>query len=317
MSKKTELQAQLKLAEKNLNNPAIKDNPTLRGSLEKRMEKIKSEISDLDKKEKKSAPVKSAKSNPLKSKKAPGVPAKTIKKAQSTKSSPGSSISKLNYDCDTLIEKEIEKAKKRKLAAKKNANQPAKTPATKTKEVIVKASEKIETDIHKRLAKGQVKPAEIDKLITQTKKLLAALVNAQKQAKKSPSNKKDTGGSVSNTDAERKKLRDAFFKKKGEKKERGGSIDIPGTEKLKKLGIKDMREFGNKYRSFLNKIIDKRNGKYIGYQLHLAKNNLVVIQESGTHTISIYDYDSFPEKDSWAAISDKSIYRSSGGTVYE
>lgn len=47
MSKsKEQLQADLALAEKNLNNPAIKDNPTLKASLEKKIASIKAELGE-------------------------------------------------------------------------------------------------------------------------------------------------------------------------------------------------------------------------------------------------------------------------------
>lgn len=76
------------------------------------------------------------------------------------------------YDCDELIAKE----EKRKNKAKKNAEERAsKTPATKNKEAIERATDRVEADIEKRLEKGEVSKSELEKLIDKTEALLKVL----------------------------------------------------------------------------------------------------------------------------------------------
>lgn len=83
-----------------------------------------------------------------------------------------------DYDCDELIEKEKEKVKKRKANALKKASEPKKTEATKNKERIEKVTEVIETNIEKRIEKGQVSKSELQKLIAETEALLTKLKKA-------------------------------------------------------------------------------------------------------------------------------------------
>jgi hypothetical protein len=87
------------------------------------------------------------------------------------------------YDCDDLIEKEKEKAKKRKENADKKAKEPKKTEATKNKEAIEKVSDRVTSNLEKRIDKGEVSKAEIKKLITEAKDLLKMLEKALKTAK--------------------------------------------------------------------------------------------------------------------------------------
>jgi predicted nucleic acid-binding Zn finger protein len=99
--------------------------------------------------------------------------------------------------------------------------------------------------------------------------------------------------------------------------ENGGILDIPNTEKLKKLGIKFTTEFGDKFRSFINRIVaeNKSDSKYVGYQLQLTENRLIVIQEKGTKTVSFLNYDTFPENGSWELIKDSKIHYKDGGII--
>lgn len=85
------------------------------------------------------------------------------------------------YDCDDLIAKEKERKQKSKAAAEKRADEPKKTPATRNKIAIEKVAERITTNITKRIDKGEVKRAELEKLIGETKILLKNLEAALKK----------------------------------------------------------------------------------------------------------------------------------------
>ena len=60
----------------------------------------------------------------------------------------------------------------------KKASEPKKTEATKNKERIEKVTEVIETNIEKRIEKGQVSKSELQKLIAETEALLTKLKKA-------------------------------------------------------------------------------------------------------------------------------------------
>jgi hypothetical protein len=90
-------------------------------------------------------------------------------------------------------------------------------------------------------------------------------------------------------------------------------ISESGIDKLKKLGIKDTREFGNKYRDFLDRMEEPKDGKYVGYKLDLITDVLLYIQENGMKTISIKDYSEFPKLGTFELLKDSSIYYSTGG----
>lgn len=76
------------------------------------------------------------------------------------------------YDCDELIAKEEKRKNKAKKSAEERAN---KTPATKNKEAIERATDRVEADIEKRLEKGEVSKSELEKLIDKTEALLKVL----------------------------------------------------------------------------------------------------------------------------------------------
>lgn len=80
-----------------------------------------------------------------------------------------------NYNCDDLIDKEKERAQKRKVAAAKRAAEPKKTPATKNKVAIENVAERLTKNIDKRIEKGQVNKAELEKLVKTTEELLTSL----------------------------------------------------------------------------------------------------------------------------------------------
>lgn len=127
---------------------------------------LKPEQSEVGGHEPKTEPAPAPKAEKKATKKEPKVKVKSAAKAE--KKGP-------DYDCDDLIIKEKEKVKKRRDAAQKRKEEPAKTPATKNKEAIEKVTEKIETNIEKRIEKGQVGKAELDKLIAETELLLKML----------------------------------------------------------------------------------------------------------------------------------------------
>lgn len=99
------------------------------------------------------------------------------------------------YDCDDLIEKAKERKAKAKVAAEKRANQPNKTPATKNKEAVRGAAERVEKNVEKRVEKGDVKVAEIEKIILEYEEAIRKLKALLKKAKTTAKFK--VGGSVS------------------------------------------------------------------------------------------------------------------------
>ena len=78
-----------------------------------------------------------------------------------------SEIKDLEYDCDELIEKE----KKRKANAKKRANEPKKSEATKIKDRLGEIGDRVEDGAED----GKLTRAELIKLINECKALLKVL----------------------------------------------------------------------------------------------------------------------------------------------
>ncbi len=79
-----------------------------------------------------------------------------------------------DYDCDTIIAEEKERAKKRKEAKAARENAPKKTPVTKAKEKVEKAAE----TIMDRVESGTASKSEITKLIASVKSVLSKLEKA-------------------------------------------------------------------------------------------------------------------------------------------
>ena len=69
--------------------------------------------------------------------------------------------------CDKVIKQAKERRAKAKANAKKRANEPKKTPATKNKEKVEKTNEKVYINIEKRAEKGEVSKGEILKMIAE------------------------------------------------------------------------------------------------------------------------------------------------------
>lgn len=113
--------------------------------------------------------------------------------------------------------------------------------------------------------------------------------------------------------------REDFKPYEGDKKfENGGGLELSNKEKLQKLGIKLSSEFGDKYRSLLNKINKQNNnGEYVGYQLNVNKNQLIVIGKKGTVEFEITNYDKIEDKKSLNGIVAKSVYYKKGGNTPE
>ncbi len=87
--------------------------------------------------------------------------------------------------------------------------------------------------------------------------------------------------------------------------------------KLEKLGIKDTREFGAKYRTLINKLNKgNNNGEYVGYQLSTHRDQLTIIGKTGTLLINIVDYDNFPSKGSFIPILASAVHYKKGGNVH-
>ncbi len=77
--------------------------------------------------------------------------------------------------CEKVIREAKERRAKAKANAKKRANEPKKTPATKNKEKVEKTTEKVAVNVEKRAEKGQVSKAEILKLIAEYEEAIKKL----------------------------------------------------------------------------------------------------------------------------------------------
>jgi len=96
----------------------------------------------------------------------------------------------------------------------------------------------------------------------------------------------------------KKKMDEGSLIRKNLRMEPGGTISISGPEKLKLLGINDSREFGNKYRAWINQMVKLNDlGTYVGYKLRVNgnENNIEIIGMKGTLDVEIRDYSKFPE----------------------
>ena len=94
----------------------------------------------------------------------------------------------------------------------------------------------------------------------------------------------------------------------------GGNVDSSAT-KLNRLGIKTSDKFGDEFRDFLDKLEEKNDGEYIGYKLDLPNNELTLIQEKGTKTVSILDYSEFPKNETWRIEKHSIIHYKDGGSM--
>jgi hypothetical protein len=94
----------------------------------------------------------------------------------------------------------------------------------------------------------------------------------------------------------------------------GGNVDSSVT-KLNKLGIRTSDEFGDEFRDFLDDLEEKNDGEYIGYRLDLPNNELTLIQEKATKTVSILDYSEFPKDKTWRIEKHSIIHYKEGGSM--
>jgi hypothetical protein len=94
----------------------------------------------------------------------------------------------------------------------------------------------------------------------------------------------------------------------------GGNVDSSAT-KLNKLGIRTSDEFGDEFRDFLDDLEENNDGEYIGYRLDLPNNELTLIQEKGTKTVSILDYSEFPKDKTWRIEKHSIIHYKEGGSM--
>ena len=79
------------------------------------------------------------------------------------------------YDCDDLIAKAEQRKAKAKANAIKRASEPKKTQATKNVEAVDRTAERVEKNVEKRVGKGEVSVAEIDKIIAEYETALTRL----------------------------------------------------------------------------------------------------------------------------------------------
>jgi hypothetical protein len=146
-------------------------------------------------------------------------------KSEPKAKTPSKSTAKDDYDCDDLIKKEKERKAKAKANSIKRANAPKKTPTTKNKEAVQKTATKVEKSVQTRAKKGQVKVAELEKLISeyeQAIKRLRALLSKVKSGKKFAE-----GGNMGMMDSEQSneyhKIKDHHCKC-NDKMEHGGEV---------------------------------------------------------------------------------------------
>ncbi len=165
-------------------------NPSLPASavtaLNKMIEKLQSQVVEAPKKE---TPAKkeAAKKAPVK---------KAVKKvaASPKKEEP----KKAAYDCDELIAKAKASKAARLKKAKEAEKEPKKTPATKNKEAVKKAADRVVANIEKRASqeKGSVSAVEVEK---QIKALKLEITRLEKILEKIKAKKMATGGSLRRT----------------------------------------------------------------------------------------------------------------------
>lgn len=103
-----------------------------------------------------------------------------VKKERSTTEKP-TAPKKDPYDCEDLIATEKARQRKLKEAAKERADAPKHTPATKNKLAIEKVGERVVSNVHKRIEKGEVKRPELERLIKTTEEVLNSLRAALKK----------------------------------------------------------------------------------------------------------------------------------------
>lgn len=90
------------------------------------------------------------------------------------------------------------------------------------------------------------------------------------------------------------------------------------VEKLKKLGLEFTSDFGNKFRSFLNTFVsgeNERYGDYVGYQLNLPEDKLIIIQDKGTYTLKLNNYSDFPNNKSYEILKSSMVHFDKGGNM--
>lgn len=79
--------------------------------------------------------------------------------------------------------------------------------------------------------------------------------------------------------------------------EKGGKIELSPRQKLDLLGIGHTDDFGDKYRSWIDKENDKNNkGSYVGYQMSLAADTILLIAQESTTLYEIVNYKKFAAK---------------------
>jgi hypothetical protein len=178
--------------EKRVKNPSLPASAV--AALNKKIAELKSEI----KQEAKAEPEEKAEP---KKKAEPKVKAERKPKAKKEdksepKDKPTSKMTDEEYSayCAELMAKAKERKAKAKAAAAKRADEPKKTPATKNKEAVRGAAERVEKNVEKRVEKGEVSVSEIEKLIKEYEEAITKLKALLKKAK--TTTKFKLGGSV-------------------------------------------------------------------------------------------------------------------------
>ncbi len=88
--------------------------------------------------------------------------------------------------------------------------------------------------------------------------------------------------------------------------------ELSPRKKLDLLGVDHTDDFGDKYRKWINKIVSANNlGDYVGYQLSMADNTILVIGKKGTVTAEFDSYD--PVK--FKLLSTKMVHYKQGGST--
>jgi hypothetical protein len=188
----------------------------------------------------------SKKPTPAEPKKAESKPKAKKEDKSEPKEKPTSKMTDEEYRayCAELMAKAKERKAKAKVAAEKRADQPKKTPATKNKEAVRGAAERVEKNVEKRVEKGDVKVAEIEKIILEYEEAIRKLKALLKKAK--TTTKFKVGGSV-NSDELAAILKDAHSVKDShckcnDKMADGGSV-TDGDFGAEKAGERRSRKY--------------------------------------------------------------------------
>jgi hypothetical protein len=166
------------------------------------------------------------------------------------------------YNCDDLIEQAEQRKAKAKANAIKRANEPKKTQATKNVEAVDRTAERVEKNVEKRVGKGDVSVAEIDKIIAEYETALKKLRALREKA----TSKMAKGGGVDAEEVEHILMKAQGVKEHhcgcgGSKMATGGSVKqdyfIYGSDDKKKTeNYLKTKKYREQYRNDFDDVFD-------------------------------------------------------------